>query len=208
MRHLKYDPDPAAKPGRRPGKAAAAGPRAFSTGGLLDDSWFARVGWTTGGGSGKRGKGRKGRRGSKNIYELLVFGGGSTYGLLAYSKSGFGGIYRPGGKGRKGGYQLIAEETASGAKKWARKVPVRITAMALAGGTLFAAGLPDTVDEKDPWAALEGRKGGVLSVFATADGKTLAEQKLESPPVYDGLAAANGRLYLSTADGRVLCFGK
>ena len=41
---------------------------------------------------------------------------------------------------------------------------------------------------------------------SAADGKKLAEQKLDSPPVFDGLIAAGGRLYLATTDGRVLCF--
>ena len=40
-----------------------------------------------------------------------------------------------------------------------------------------------------------------------ADGRKLAEHRLASAPVYDGMAAARGRLYLSTADGRVVCFG-
>jgi hypothetical protein len=26
-------------------------------------------------------------------------------------------------------------------------------------------------------------------------------------PVFDGLSAANGRLYIATVDGNVLCFG-
>jgi len=33
----------------------------------------------------------------------------------------------------------------------------------------------------------------------------LAQYKLDSAPVFDGMAAANGRLYLSLENGRVLC---
>ena len=40
------------------------------------------------------------------------------------------------------------------------------------------------------------------------DGKTLATHKLASLPVFDGMAAAGGRLYVSTTDGRLRCLGK
>ena len=39
-------------------------------------------------------------------------------------------------------------------------------------------------------------------------GKKLTELKLKSLPAWDGLAAANGRLFLSTADGKIICFGE
>ena len=35
----------------------------------------------------------------------------------------------------------------------------------------------------------------------------LAEYRLDAPPVFDGLAAAGGQLYLATMDGKVACFG-
>ena len=57
-------------------------------------------------------------------------------------------------------------------------------------------------------AAFDGRKGAVLRVHSAADGMVLAEHKLEAPPVFDGLIAAGGRLYLSMTNGRLLCMGK
>ena len=51
-----------------------------------------------------------------------------------------------------------------------------------------------------------GKKGALLWAVATADGKKLAEYKLDSVPVFNGMAAANGRLYLVTKDGKILCF--
>ncbi|NQT14099.1 MAG: hypothetical protein HQ582_15200 [Planctomycetes bacterium] len=39
-----------------------------------------------------------------------------------------------------------------------------------------------------------------------AEGEKLAEQKPDSPPTFDGMVAG-GRLYVSTVDGTVLCFG-
>ena len=84
-------------------------------------------------------------------------------------------------------------------------MPVRIVAMVVAGQTLFVAGSPDTVPPDDPWAAFDGRKGGVLWAVAAADGKKLAEHKLADPPVFDGMAAAGGRIYIATRNGRLVC---
>ena len=90
---------------------------------------------------------------------------------------------------------------------WTRWVPVRVRAMVKAGDVLFAAGPPDVFNPDDPYAAFEGRSGGRLVAVAGADGRPLAEQPLESPPVFDGLIAAGGRLYLVDEAGAVRCFG-
>ncbi len=50
-------------------------------------------------------------------------------------------------------------------------------------------------------------QAGVLEIWSTDDGTKLGEQRLEKP-VFDGLAAADGRLYLSTASGKVICLGR
>jgi len=98
---------------------------------------------------------------------------------------------------------------------WSRRVPVLARAMVLAKRTLFVSGPPDEVEEipheparTDPLAeALEARRGGRLLAVSTADGKTLVDHELASPPVFDGMAAALGRLYLSTKSGRIVCMG-
>ena len=105
---------------------------------------------------------------------------------------------------------------------WSTDVPLFVRAMALASKTLFIAGPPDLVDEeksfqrlvsRDPAvqeklleqdAALRGDHGGILRVVSAAKGETLAEYKLPALPVWDGMAVTNGRLFLSTEDGRVL----
>ncbi|MHC4249204.1 MAG: outer membrane protein assembly factor BamB family protein [Planctomycetota bacterium] len=56
--------------------------------------------------------------------------------------------------------------------------------------------------------AHEGKQGSVLRVVSVKDGKTLHEQPLPGLPVFDGLSAARGRLYVSLTDGRVLCLGE
>jgi len=47
---------------------------------------------------------------------------------------------------------------------------------------------------------------GVLTVHSTDSGKKLTERKL-APAASDGLAAANGRLFVSTVSGKVICLG-
>ena len=60
-------------------------------------------------------------------------------------------------------------------------------------------GRPKDPDNPDPHVA-------VLRVHDAANGKQLSELKLPAEPVFDGMAAAAGRIYLSTTDGRVTCF--
>jgi outer membrane protein assembly factor BamB len=91
---------------------------------------------------------------------------------------------------------------------WKLWLSVRIHAMVKAGDTLFAAGAPDVLDDKDPYAAFEGRKGAKLVSVSAKDGKKLTEQPLGAPPVFDGLIAAGGRLLMALEDGSLLCLGK
>jgi outer membrane protein assembly factor BamB len=160
----------------------------MSTAGLLDDSWFNQTFWTIDG---------------KSQCKLLVFDDKSAYGVKPYAATArhARAAFHPG----KGGYTLFANGRPKHTKRWTQKVPVRAVAMVLAGPTLFIAGSPDVVDSQDPWAAIDGKKGAVLWAVSAADGKKIAEYKLSAPPTYDGLAAANGKLYLTTRDGKVLC---
>jgi hypothetical protein len=60
--------------------------------------------------------------------------------------------------------------------------------------SLFFAGPPDVVDPCHPLGAFEGRKGAVLRAVSANDGKQLSEVPLDSPPVFDGLIAAHGKI--------------
>jgi len=91
---------------------------------------------------------------------------------------------------------------------WREWLPVRIRAMVKAGDILFAAGPPDVLDPKDPYAAFEGRKGAKLLAISAENGKTLSDMDIASPPVFDGLIAANGRLFASLRDGSVICIAE
>ena len=88
---------------------------------------------------------------------------------------------------------------------WTRWLPVRVRGLVKAGDVLFAAGVPDELDPKDPYAAFEGRKGARLVSVSARDGTVLAEREIGTPPVFDGLIAAGGRLLASLEDGSLLC---
>jgi len=93
--------------------------------------------------------------------------------------------------------------------RWSEPVGLWVRAMVLADKTLFLAGPPDVfADQKPDVEAFEGKKGAILCAVSAEDGKKLAEYKLESPPVFDGMIAANGQLYLAMKNGQVLCFGQ
>jgi hypothetical protein len=88
---------------------------------------------------------------------------------------------------------------------WDQAVGARINALVRAGDRLFAAGAPDEVNTADPYAPWQGRTRGSLSVFECADGTPTTEIQLPAPPVWDGMAAAQGALYVALADGTLVC---
>ncbi len=94
---------------------------------------------------------------------------------------------------------------SSNSHKWNRKTLVQFRAMVLADNFLFGAGWKDSVkiSEKNPYSENEPS----LCVISTADGGTLKEYPLKAEPVFDGMAAAYGKLYLALKDGSVLCLG-
>jgi hypothetical protein len=111
--------------------------------------------------------------------------------------------HRRGGRGVEKGTGYVRQHPA----KWQKMIRLRVRAMVLAADRLLVAGPPDVIEEGDPYAAFDGRKGASLQIFSASDGALLKEYPLASPPVFDGMAAANGRLYLCDKADRVLCFG-
>ncbi|MFH0938694.1 MAG: PQQ-binding-like beta-propeller repeat protein [Planctomycetota bacterium] len=94
-----------------------------------------------------------------------------------------------------------------------KDIPIRTLSMAGADQVLFVAGVPDEGLTQDLppeqfWPPLEGKKGGDLYALSKTDGKLLHKQKIEYMPIFDGMAVANGRLYISVEGGKLLCFGK
>jgi hypothetical protein len=97
--------------------------------------------------------------------------------------------------------------TSAATKVWSSSIPLTGRAMALAGDVLFVAGTPVVFPEADLAKAYEGRMGGVLWAASASAGEKLAEYALDAPPAWDGLAAANSTLFISLADGRIVCMG-
>ena len=75
-------------------------------------------------------------------------------------------------------------------------------ALCIGGGTEGPASRARTA-RRDGAAAPD--PGGLLQVVSAEGGKMRGRTQLPSPPVWDGLAAAAGRLYVSLEDGSVVC---
>ncbi|MHC4741705.1 MAG: PQQ-binding-like beta-propeller repeat protein [Planctomycetota bacterium] len=217
MRNRRYDMS--LQSGPKAGSAILKSPN-----GLLNDSWGHRHRWNwTLGAADTFGK-------------LLVFDAESAYGVQAYytflkhDQSMHPGThtghlhqkysrYTP--EQFPIGTRLFAranvEQKASGGKrgpkpklsnnahKWNRKTPLQFRALALADDVLLGAGWKDSVKafEKNPKKTSES----VLAIISTEDGRTIKEYPLKSEPVFDGMAAARGKVYLVQKDGAVLCLG-
>ena len=201
----------------------------FSPAGFLDDSWWHRSYWLFGskyvsGWSGYYLAGKVAPAGRILVTdEQTVYGFGRRpeyfkwttpieHQLFAAAKSPA--VIKA--KDSRGREDQRIEHT------WSKEVPLLARAMLLSDDTLFLAGPPDLVDEEeaaerinDPAtqarlveqsAALDGRQGGLLWAVSATDGTKLAEYQIGAPPVFDGMAVSSGQLYLSTIDGKVLCF--
>jgi outer membrane protein assembly factor BamB len=104
---------------------------------------------------------------------------------------------------------------------WSNDISVQVNSMVLTQSALFAAGPPDVVDEEESVksllspetqkklaeqsAAFEGQRGALLVAVSPDTGEKLAAYRLDFVPRFDGLIAANGRLYVSTLGDEVLC---
>jgi len=155
--------------------------------------------------------------------------GGETYRLFAAEKKMSQPLpsnktdqhLRYGGSGRKLGVRATKRDRMHGAPslhkyRWSIPMPVFVRAMVLAGDKLVVAGPPEpkaartaqlklAAPEKIE-SAYRGDRGAVMRLVSAADGKMLLEHKLDSIPVFDGMIAAENRIFISLTDGSVTCF--
>ncbi|MGD8499831.1 MAG: PQQ-binding-like beta-propeller repeat protein [Phycisphaerales bacterium] len=189
----------------------------FSTSRLLDGEEVHRSHWVLGTGDFRR---------IPVAYSWIANSNGSRYGtylavpyglLLAFDDETVWGVRR--GKGytlfAEGNKPFSAEEVSlpdfrkwqgkdTERWKWSVELGIRPRAMLHAGELLFLGGMPYAADQVDLETTYEGSKGGLVWVMSTSNGQKLAEYSVDSPPVWDGMAAANGRLYLSLENGCIL----
>jgi outer membrane protein assembly factor BamB len=192
----------------------------FSTARLLDDAENHRSHWVLGTGDFSR---------IPVAYSWIVYNPnrhGShivpSYGLmLSFDETTVWGVRRAGG-----GYQLFGQANQASSTKdeppadfrrtedgtlatvaWSKKLEMRPRAMLHAGGLLVLGGMPEPQEGSPLVSLYDGQEGGVLRIVSATDGEEVSESKLEFPPVWDGMAASSGRLYMSASDGTVHCLG-
>jgi hypothetical protein len=102
--------------------------------------------------------------------------------------------------------------------------PLHARSMVLTGDVLLAAGPPDVLDEdaaytrpddpdvvtqiRDQQAAYQGQQGGLFLGVSKETGETVFQRKLPAPPVWDGMAAVTGHVFICTTDGRLTCLSR
>ncbi|MGM0488827.1 MAG: PQQ-binding-like beta-propeller repeat protein [Planctomycetota bacterium] len=88
---------------------------------------------------------------------------------------------------------------------WSEQIQLVARAMVLSDHVLFAAG-PLHAENGDEPVFDDQSHPSALMAFSTEDGSKLSQCQLPCQPVFDGMAAAGGNLYLSLIDGTVRCF--
>jgi outer membrane protein assembly factor BamB len=165
---------------------------------FLDDSWAHRSYWIF----DKRcsiSTGCSGRDRNLIFGRLLVFNESMIYGY-----------------GRKqvhwsnqlqdGAYRLFAVNRDDGKAKWSKSLKIHIRAMVMADKVIFIAG--PRMETGDGQIDLNESRPAVLIAISASDGNELARYQLDSTPVFDGMAAAYGRLYVSMENGNLLCMSE
>ncbi|MHC4534126.1 MAG: hypothetical protein ACYS6K_09250, partial [Planctomycetota bacterium] len=129
------------------------------------------------------------------------------------------------GKSERRSNRKATQSPSSLVYDWRSQTSLYPNAIVLAADTIFVAGPPrfdeektrafletNRTDDHEPVPLLqealdifEGRRGAVLLAINKTDGQKIAEYKLDASPIFDGLIAANGNLYMSTKLGTVVC---
>jgi hypothetical protein len=103
-------------------------------------------------------------------------------------------------------YRALAEKGAVHVGfNWWRSVPVNVWAMMKSEDAVFVAGpIRRADDERVPVEAFAGTAESKLLSLSASDGTPLAELSLPGTPVWDGMAAAGGRIFVALRDGRIV----
>ncbi len=208
-------------------KQAGKGRHLFCPTGFLDDWWFHRSYWIYGLHAGEGHGQYPVPRRVTPTGRIMVFDTERVYGFFPHN---VGNNINP-----RTHYSIYAARKDAVAPGRGRKgiewlwhidrPPLLANAMVGARETLFLAGPPDVADEEKTFdyvfgvrdelnRALErqekawlGAEGGILLAVHTREGKVLGKWKLRHVPVWDGMIAAYGKLYIALKDGTVVCMG-
>ncbi len=182
----------------RGGRQPKGNPHLLTLTGFLDGSWPHRSYWIFGTRCSIS-TGCSGRDRNLISGRLLVFDKSMIYG---YGRAKI----HWSNQLQDGPYRLFALNLGEGTQQWAKPVAIQVRAMVLAENVLFVAGPPaDAADGPQP---RDEKQAALLVALSASDGTEMARYRLGSSPVFDGMAAAWGRLYLSTTDGKLLCMSK
>ncbi len=194
----------------------------FSPTGFLDDTWWHRSYWLYGTQyiSGWGGWWRAGNRSPSG--RILVVSDSAVY--------GFGRTFMPSGNAGQWAYgesyRLFAAdrddfqlESTPGPRRrrkapvksivkvrWQKDVGMAVRALVLTGKSLFAAG--PLGDVRESLKAFRGDNGAALKAVSPDTGDLQAAWALPAPSVFDGMAAADGRLFIALTDGTLLCLAE
>ncbi|MHC4752265.1 MAG: outer membrane protein assembly factor BamB family protein [Planctomycetota bacterium] len=180
------------------GRLPEGRPHLFTLTDFLDDSWPHRSYWIF----GKSCSVATGcsRRDKNLIYgRLLVFNESKIYGYGRRQVHWSNQL-------QDGAYRLFVVDRNDGTEQWEKPVKIQVRAMILADNVLFAAG-PVAKAVIGPQAPNE-KQEVLLIAFSASDGSELSRYRLDSSPVFDGMAAAYRRLYVSLKDGSLLCLSE
>ncbi len=226
MRSRRFDMDDFLTNPKNP-KDYYGAPHIFSSSGFLDTTWFHRTYWLAnvksramamGGSSGNaREKGVFAARIlSKNGSDLYGFGRAQREFYVFGNKVSYHHLYAADLSQPKSDY------------RWSVNIPLLVYSMVLADQTLFVAGPPDLLGETElemktvikkrtvptdellakmdeQNASLAGEKGALLWAVSTQDGQKTASMDLVAPPVFDGMIAGGGKLFVALENGMVIC---
>jgi hypothetical protein len=148
---------------------------------------------------------------NSRFYEVRGYppGRGANFDPRANGYTLFAGVLPetpPASAANKRARQKPASKAAS-SEHWSSQIPLTGKAMALADNRLFIAGTPVVFPADDLHKAYEGCMGGIVWAVSAHTGEKTAETELNAAPAWDGMAVANGRLYISLQDGSVACLG-
>jgi hypothetical protein len=91
-------------------------------------------------------------------------------------------------------------------RNWEKDITFRPRALVRASDVLLLGGGGQTTDLTAPLNGYDNETPGQIRIYSVKDGAELSRLELKTAPVWEGLAATNGRLYVATTDGRVTCF--